>query len=1555
MSRPDTCSFSYYPTGHRSFLERHPDTLAKKSRIATRVPLWERPLSSSQSDVWWDEDWLDLSSPNWGRYPLLCRVERVHAEFPPDPFAKSTSKDSSQSVQVTWKAPKDKSALIKARGSPVRLAIGLRPVTPAVAPSWSDSGSCIDLNKKPIPPFFSVVVFPSELPPFVVPFAWAYATAHSFSKGDKVSQPLAPGSSSLIVKDFETLGNGTGTMRLEDKREVACGVVKRLTSQGLHRSRERELSTWKEELSWTDAKSVLGVLSGFGESDVDTAEEAAAIDIMDLVRSTLPLWDSVVAIPSKLNRQKHSFTPWELMRTKSKRSEAPPFFTTTLDIGLRDKVDFIIETLLLEDESAFLFDKPVSDDDAPSYSCAVPVGMSFSRIVARLALDKRTNSSFYRNVEAVQADIMSILENCLLYNSPDSAVVESAVRVVTRLRESISGVAQHHFRELAEARRIDLERRNHVFDRTKGDKHDKANHQRSFVISTLKNPFMASLERGWLMSPVSWIPQAGEKVLYSSSRHSRFLQHHYPSLDADQCAAMITNKEKPDDWVLVSVQWTCVAFPKSLAKASSDDATTFHTNSPLLGLFLKDETNETSDLVYWRPCLLPGEAQTCACGLNPDETFIRCAGTSEKSEASNISDEARATMDTLLSVLKFRCLRAELPSSIDPKLTKESARSGYKPAFRTSRLKTLPCFDKLFSIGSQAQADKPDEKEYPVASTSTPSRAGAGTRKKQRNPKYNSPEAEENPKQSKNNTDSQLRLSEAGFLPSWACAVDSGVVAEARGKCATVIPFPELCLELVHQRLMSGHYRHLTAIENDIVESFVTTAVLAIKEVVQRKRSGVTMRKLARLLCSAKIGEEAQIGSEEDLSLLQRVLYIRDLHATALAASRHPAHVALVFGLVNVPSVKVQPVPILAQEREQNPVRADARQRLENLLTAIGRDHAENIFPNMMWTHAELPTGKLRVVCGGERFTYTKQVKMVTQREASWNENLVKVKFICNKRPVPNDEDVDTEEACLIPRAQLKSVVEDCIHVHPHDFEESASISQFFFARPGLTEPCARCKAYKRSFLNCRVRKAHENKDFDWLSTFKGTGGIDGLLQILHPNPALVNSLPSTFDDDEPSRPHTERLHTTIEEDTTEEKDPSESVLEAADILKLANGIQSEAKKYSEAPAKLGEDFIRTSFPVDLSDGHYIYCIVCGMSGDLVCCDGCANVLHPKCIGEETELGDGDWFCEECKQKGRGTKHDDRKLPGRLAKKNGKKQQTFSPVPDDTPLPFGRNEFDEAILDNLTTRLEMLRSTRPENKRLERRKSVSRDSLQMLPSNSHDVDEWRDEADDNDDFLGTDDDVPVRMTRGRQRVDKTVEDMTSSKANGKKPNESPITRRRGRPRKYPVAISLDREDSKPLSSNHRRKVLASEEDSRNEKVAKQLNAANQEEVPTPRRSGRIPKNVEESSGRSKGLSRASKRSLSPQPLRAPHIKRAKRSVQYPPGNSPVASVTRKRKAKKRTLSFHLGGSVHQFNISVGRKYVTAKAKKGFENVVADIKIARSDIDMSPEKLEAMAI
>ena len=159
----------YYPLGHKEWLIAHPDVLGKKLRSAQRVPLWERPLQvddghgKGEGPEWCTQEWLQAMNEGTANYPILCRVEKSYAEFPPDPFTKVIKKNgSSDDAQVVWKPPKDPALLKQATGAPLRLALILRPLTPLVPPDADQASVSFAL-----PPTFSVVTFPATQKPFM--------------------------------------------------------------------------------------------------------------------------------------------------------------------------------------------------------------------------------------------------------------------------------------------------------------------------------------------------------------------------------------------------------------------------------------------------------------------------------------------------------------------------------------------------------------------------------------------------------------------------------------------------------------------------------------------------------------------------------------------------------------------------------------------------------------------------------------------------------------------------------------------------------------------------------------------------------------------------------------------------------------------------------------------------------------------------------------------------------------------------------------------------------------------------------------------------------------------------------------------------------------------------------------------------------------------------------------------------------------------------------------------------------------------------------------------
>ena len=230
------------------------------------------------------------------------------------------------------------------------------------------------------------------------------------------------------------------------------------------------------------------------------------------------------------------------------------------------------------------------------------------------------------------------------------------------------------------------------------------------------------------------------------------------------------------------------------------------------------------------------------------------------------------------------------------------------------------------------------------------------------------------------------------------------------------------------------------------------------------------------------------------------------------------------------------------------------------------------------------------------------------------------------------------------------------------DFLANDNLAFALLKRPGKRAPCARCQIFGHTFYACRVVRSHSNPDFDFMGNWKESGGVEGLLAPFIPADSVQGPRPQETvteaievggaDRDGTSEPVAqdqtndmlsaeatatgesgEVLNANVaskDDKTIEMEDPSEYLAKAQEMLQTARQLDQRNEALSKIPPRLGKDFIKSTFPIDESDGRYIWCTICGLSGDVLCCDGCANVVHPACV-DLHEVPEGDWFCEECK------------------------------------------------------------------------------------------------------------------------------------------------------------------------------------------------------------------------------------------------------------------------------------------------------------------------------------
>jgi hypothetical protein len=299
--------------------------------------------------------------------------------------------------------------------------------------------------------------------------------------------------------------------------------------------------------------------------------------------------------------------------------------------------------------------------------------------------------------------------------------------------------------------------------------------------------------------------------------------------------------------------------------------------------------------------------------------------------------------------------------------------------------------------------------------------------------------------------------------------------------------------------------------------------------------------------------------------------------------------------------------------------------------------------------------------------------------------------------------------------------------------------------------------------MMCRVRRKHVSPDFDWVSVFQGSGGLNGLLYTLRtgtPPDQVVTGVPSDQVGtgggvaNQPSN-SVAIGSAAAPSETTKELDPIALFEKAKDAVVFAGQVLTKAEKFSNAQVRLSEEFVKQTFPIDPEDDHYNYCILCGLIGDVICCEGCPNVVHPRCINLE-DIPDEDWYCSRCQREGKVPPVDSMK-GGENDSSDARKQSTIvvacegaDVLPESMAAPDGLDD-DADRLEGMLSELKSLRPIRPKKPK----KTPSKE--QKDEDSDKEKDEESDEEKDDD---GDEDNRPSspgvtlrRSSRGARRTD----------------------------------------------------------------------------------------------------------------------------------------------------------------------------------------------------------
>ena len=881
----------YYPKGHRDFLKQFPDHLCKNK--ITRIPLWDRAkkekLKSAKAKVaknvedlnggasstkapptWWNDEWLsNVEEGSLGSYPIVCRVEKGHAEFPPDPLADHKIVEADGTIN--WRFPNTAATAKAKKKAFLRLAVTLRPLTTVLPPTWTESGP-VDVHSLVPPPPFTIQTFPSKTTPYLIPFVWGYISYHSLSLDDDITFPDSKAEQNGKIKAFASLGGCFGSCRLDDKRQVIANMLE---------SWKHEDLTPKLAVPPQDAVVIREFLACcMSNATKNLTGEASAlpsrenVPFVDFIRCTLPLWNGITALKDVYDRREVQVQFWDVNARKSFLNKDLELgavrdfmefgIPRTLDSILRAKLECSLDHFLGENAAASPFRPDITDNIAPSYSHAVPISMSFDRILRRLT--EKNWQSYYRSFDALLADLNAIQDNCALYNSPDSYLVHSANEIIPAAKKFLSTIVSRHVKERAERVLAEKEKTSQASAPIQEDKEYRKS------VCPFREPFQGQLYREWLVSTQTdallqrhpcpngrsqWVPQAGDTVLYSRELHAEFIRGHFDDLQGSQVGLpQITTKlsgvDENDDeptkndyvggvldgttaplheWIEGRVIFARPEFPRQ-RKSTDEKESTFMTTSPILGV--KVQTGSKSSVVFWRPCMFacdmvestrPPVEHCACCGLHLATSFLRqkiedVSSLLPTSPKLSFADQVPA-IERALNLLKRRCINKTAVDYLRPSLTNKKAKEGYVPPAPKIGVDSLPSFE-----------DELRGRTEEVGKTAISTRGIT-------------------PKRGADEVAAFEQLINCNYLPPWFGGVAAKKEDDSPPLHESISPCPSLCLELIRLRLRNGYYRHKEAIAHDIVEAYTTSVLLYLAPFAEGKNP-ISMKKLVRVLNSTK-------------------------------------------------------------------------------------------------------------------------------------------------------------------------------------------------------------------------------------------------------------------------------------------------------------------------------------------------------------------------------------------------------------------------------------------------------------------------------------------------------------------------------------------------------------------------------------------------------------------------------------------------------------------------------------------------------------------------------
>mmetsp|Transcript_20471 Transcript_20471/g.29188 ORF Transcript_20471/g.29188 Transcript_20471/m.29188 type:complete len:1615 (-) Transcript_20471:1224-6068(-) len=212
-------------------------------------------------------------------------------------------------------------------------------------------------------------------------------------------------------------------------------------------------------------------------------------------------------------------------------------------------------------------------------------------------------------------------------------------------------------------------------------------------------------------------------------------------------------------------------------------------------------------------------------------------------------------------------------------------------------------------------------------------------------------------------------------------------------------------------------------------------------------------------------------------------------------------------------------------------------------------------------------------------------------------------------------DDTTPDNGVSSPSSETSKIDRTVITIDPSIYQSEEKLAIALFGKPQRRCPCTRCFLLSRNFLECRVRRGHSNPSLS-MDEIKVENGLSHLFNTEIKADEDTNAIDAPDDGNE----------------QLEKKDKEEMLEKAKLAHKLALDAMTVARALHDSPLELTNEFVKVNFPVDPTDGHYLFCIVCGYGGDMLVCEGCPVVAHADCCSL-CSIPQGDWYCNLCSSK----------------------------------------------------------------------------------------------------------------------------------------------------------------------------------------------------------------------------------------------------------------------------------------------------------------------------------